>query len=214
MRTITKEVKIDLYKFEELSEEAQERIKQNYITDKHAYIFTDDVNEQLHYFFPNSEIKVQYDFGCCQGDGLNIYGKLYFKDIFNAYKFVDSFKNPFTSDEEKTLEYISKFIDTVYLEENQNYTYSLIEQNDFFEQITESYMLDFDNPETNYHQSELIKKLDKEIKSIFNDLVNTYYKAGEKYFFEVTEDDIEDDEYFQGYFTKDGSRYYSIDIND
>lgn len=214
METITKEVKIDLYKFEELSEEVQEKIKQNYITDKHAYIFTDDVDEQLHYLFPNSEIKVQYDFGCCQGDGLNIYGNLYFKDIFNAYKLIDLLKNPFTSKEEKTLEYISEFIDTVYLEENQNYTYSLIEQNDFFEQITESYMLDFDNPETNYHQSELIKKLDKEIKSIFNDLVNTYYKAGEKYFYEVTEDDIEDDEYFQGYFTKDGSRYYSIDIDD
>lgn len=216
MRTITKEVKINLYKFEELSEEVQEKIKQDYTTDKesNAYIFTENVNEQLHHFFPNSEIEVQYDFGYCQGDGLNFYGELYFKDIFNAYKLLDSLKNPFTSDEEKTLEYISKFIDTVYLKENQNYTYSLIDQNDFFEQITESYMLDFDNPKTNYCQCELIKKLDKEIKKIFDSLIDFYYKAGEKYFYEVTEDDIEDDEYFQGYFTKDGSRYYNIDIND
>lgn len=53
MKTITKEVKIDLYKFEELSEEVQEKIKQDYITDKeaHAYIFTENVNEQLHHFF-------------------------------------------------------------------------------------------------------------------------------------------------------------------
>ena len=49
---------------------------------------------------------------------------------------------------------------------------------------------------------------------MFDSLVEVFYKNGEKYFYEVEEDDIEDDEYFQGYFMNDGSRYYSIYIND
>lgn len=215
MKTITKEVKIDLYKFEELSEEVQEKIKQDYITAKEAlaYIFTENVNEQLHHFFPNSEIEVQYDFSGCQGSGLNIYGELYFMDILNAYK-VQEIKTPFTYEEITILETISKTIDTVSLKSNDEYTYSLIDRNDIAEQIISDYEDNFEDYEIPEKHELLIKKLDKEIKKMFNLLVETFYKNGQEYFYKVTEEDIEDDEYFEGYFMKSGSRYYNIYIND
>lgn len=213
MKTITKEVKMDLYKFEELSEEVQERIKQDYLDDKPAYLFTDDVNEQLYYFFPNSELKVQYDFSCCQGSGLNIYGDLWFMDIFNAYK-IQAIKSPFTSEEERILEVIAETIDTIVLDENIRYTYSLIDRDDFAEQIMNDYEDNFEDFEIPESHVNLIKKLDREIKKMFNYLVETFTKNGEKYFHEITQDEIEDELEFQGYFMKDGSRYYNININD
>lgn len=213
MKTITKEVKIDLYKFEELSEEVQEKIKQDYLDSKEACFFGDDCVETLSELFPNSELNVEFDFNCCQGSGLNICGDLYFMDILNAYK-IQEIKTPFTYEEITILETISKTINTVSLKSNDEYTYSLIDRNDIAEQIICDYEDNFEDYEIPEKHELLIKKLDKEIKKMFDSLVEVFYKNGEKYFYEVEEDDIEDDEYFQGYFMNDGSRYYSIYIND
>lgn len=213
MKTITKEVKIDLYKFEELSEEVQEKIKQNYLDRKDPFFFTEDCMEQLKNLFPNSELKVQYDFSYCQGSGLNIYGDLWFMDIFNAYK-IQAIKSPFTNEEERILETVAETIDTVSLDENIRYTYSLIDRDDFAEQIINDYEDNFEDFEIPESHVNLIKRLDREIKKIFNSLVETFYKNGEKNFYKVTQAEIEEEYAFQGYFINDGSRYYSIDIND
>lgn len=213
MKTITKEVKINLYKFEELSEEVREMIKQDYLDSKETYFFSDDCVDRLRDLFPNSGLNVEFDFSCCQGSGLNIYGDLYFMDIFNAYK-IQEIKTPFTYEEITILETISKTIDTVSLKSNDEYTYSLIDRNDIAKQIIYDYEDNFEDYKIPEKHELLIKKLDKEIKEMFNSLIEIFYKDGEKYFYEVTKDDIEDDEYFQGYFTKDGSRYYNIYIND
>ena len=213
MKTIIKEVKINLYKFEELSEEGQEKIKQDYLDSKEAYFFGDDCVETLRDLFPNSDLNVEFDFSCCQGSGLNICGDLYFMDIFNAYK-IQAINSPFTNSEKRILETIAETIDTVSLKSNDEYTYSLIDRNDIAEDIICDYEGSFEDFEIPESHVNLIIRLDKEIKEMFNSLIEVFYKDGEKYFYEVTEDDIEDDEYFQGYFTKDGSRYYNIDIND
>ena len=80
MRTATVEYKV--YTFAELSESAKEKVRQWYLEGQEPYIFSEDCEMWLSERFRNSELKVQYSLGYCQGDGLNIYGTLNLYDMY------------------------------------------------------------------------------------------------------------------------------------
>lgn len=67
MRTITKEFKI--YKYEELSEKAKEKVRQDYIENLDAADFTDNVIEDLK-SIGLTQLRPYYSLSYCQGDGL------------------------------------------------------------------------------------------------------------------------------------------------
>ena len=110
MRTVTK--RYNVYKYFELSEKAKEKAKQWYLDDdfrpqEFERIYTED----LWYLFANSELKLQFSLSHCQGDGLNIYGKLNLTDVFNIIcdkkGYGETFKkfwNYMTEQEQKTIE--------------------------------------------------------------------------------------------------------------
>lgn len=78
MRKVLIEKKV--FKFEELSEEAQNKIMANereWWQDDFELLIKDFLKEK----FPNSELKYQYSLNYCQGDGFNFYGKIDIKDI-------------------------------------------------------------------------------------------------------------------------------------
>ena len=82
MREVVKKTKV--YKFEELSEEAQQNvIKEHYENEDYPFL-TNDIQEYLEeedkYF---SDVKLQYSLSHCQGDGLSFSGK------FNLAKWLD-----------------------------------------------------------------------------------------------------------------------------
>nr|DAG76886.1 MAG TPA: hypothetical protein [Caudoviricetes sp.] len=70
----------EVYNFEELSEEAQNRIIEN-----EREFWQDDFELCVQNFietnFPNSDLKYQYSLNYCQGDGFNFYGKIDIQDI-------------------------------------------------------------------------------------------------------------------------------------
>ena len=82
MRTETYTVTKEYFTYEELSEKAKEFAKQEYLHYVHsADFFYEDMIEDLRSLFPNSELDVMFSLNGCQGDGLNIYGRVARDDI-------------------------------------------------------------------------------------------------------------------------------------
>ena len=86
MRKIKIVKEFELYNYEELSSEAKEKAKREYLDNLEPALFTDMVETDLKTVFPNSDLKVQYSLNYCQGDGLSVYGSLDFEDSFNILK--------------------------------------------------------------------------------------------------------------------------------
>lgn len=85
MRTVTETYNV--YTYAELSEEAKEKANQWYLDDSlRNEIFSEIYTEDLKSLFPGSDLKMQYSLGYCQGDGLNIYGKLDLMDVFKTIR--------------------------------------------------------------------------------------------------------------------------------
>ena len=72
------------YNYSELSEDAKEKVKNWYLfdLDMHYELFYEDIKMYLSEQFPDSDLQLCYSLASCQGDGLNIYGKL------NLYDFI------------------------------------------------------------------------------------------------------------------------------
>lgn len=85
MFTVQKMYKV--FSFSELSEKAKDKVRQWYLNDDlRTDIFTEDCLYRLGELFPNSDLKVEYSLGYCQGDGLNIYGDLRLDDVMEYIK--------------------------------------------------------------------------------------------------------------------------------
>lgn len=81
METITKV--FNVYDYTELSESAKEKVREWYLDDDlRPEMFTESIDIWLSENFKNSELKVQYSLNYCQGDGLNIYGKVYLDELY------------------------------------------------------------------------------------------------------------------------------------
>lgn len=70
----------EVYKFEELSEEAQNRIIRN----EREFWQSDfelGIQDFIETNFPNSDLNYQFSLNYCQGDGFNFYGKIDIEDV-------------------------------------------------------------------------------------------------------------------------------------
>ena len=209
MKTITMHKEIEFFEFKELDEEVQEKIKDEFLETKEPCEFTELVEEQLKFLLPNSKLKFQYDLSYCYGNGLNIYGKIKIGDFLNAYELLSSFKNsPFNDKEISLIHGFKDIVDTLELIMNNRYTYSIIDRNEFANEILEEF--EWSNIPVSNELKEVIIKLDSELKEMLNFINDGYYKAGESYFYVVHDWEIATHEFFQGYFTKDGKRNISI----
>lgn len=83
MVTITK--KINLYEYNELEKSAKEKAKEQYLNMRSVFdedIFTQDSMEIIKDYFQFTDgLKIQYSLASCQGDGVNIYGKLDLQNV-------------------------------------------------------------------------------------------------------------------------------------
>lgn len=79
MRKVVME--FNVYRYEELNEDAKEVAKQWYLDGQEPDIFTILLEDELNLFFPNSDLKVGYSFNYNIGDGVNISGNISLKDV-------------------------------------------------------------------------------------------------------------------------------------
>lgn len=69
-----------------MSENAKEKVKNYYLTSEiRNDIFQENIKYSLSYYFKNSKLDYQYSLNSCQGDGVNIYGKINVDDIFDTF---------------------------------------------------------------------------------------------------------------------------------
>lgn len=201
MKKIIKE--IELYKFEELSKEAQEKIIQWYMDDTSRNdIFSEMCNEFYNSEFPNSELEAHYDLSYCQGDGYNTEGKLRIYDIIDKLKFTD--------EEKKTLHsYYDEMNTTFTFHRNRQYSYSckFIDRNYIDEYVEDDVdnlvYYSFPNADSN-----LIKRMYEQIFDYFENIDRQFEKDGYKFFYEPDIEEIKETcEANDWWFAKDGKFY-------
>ncbi len=192
MRTMT--VEYNVYKYNELSEEAKEAVKEWYLENQEPYFFTEMCKEDLYCLFGKNNLDVQYSLASCQGDGLNIYGKINAKDIINCLNNHNGgaefkeFEDVLTEDEKKIILAYAEDCGEVKLPMNNRYCYSLADYID----IVEDWTWGLENAYYTNINEEALKKFEKLVREMFGKLCRTYEKWGYDYFYEVSEEDLEE----------------------
>ena len=191
MEIITREYKV--YNFSELSEDAKEKAKQWYLDDDfRPYDFENIYTEDLKYLFNNSDLKLQFSLSYCQGDGLNIYGKLDLVDVFTAIRdtkhsgdLFKQYKDLFSEHEQRTIEaYMEVCGREVELPYNRHYCYCIDDRVDFADDWIES--LEYCRYKN--IQIDTIRKMEKLVGRMFENLSATYEKYGYDYFYNADDE--------------------------
>ena len=191
MEIITREYKV--YNFSELSEDAKEKVKQWYLDDDFRPCeFENIYTEDLRYLFNNSDLKLQFSLSYCQGDGLNIYGKLDLMDVFTAIRdtehsgdLFEQYKDLFSKHEQKTIEaYMEVCGREVELPYNRHYCYCIDDRVDFADDWIES--LEYCRYKN--IQIDTIRKMEKLVGRMFENLSATYEKYGYDYFYNADDE--------------------------
>lgn len=188
-------VNYNVYQYNELSEDAKAKVKSWYLEGREPFIFTEMCEEDLYNLFGDNDLQVQYSLGYCQGDGFNIYGKIDAGSILkclennNGGTQLAEFKDVLTDKEKKTILHYAEECGKIELPLNNRYCYSLADYID----IKESWEYDlecysgFENINT-----EALEKFEKMVRGIFETLCNSYEKDGYEYFYEISEEELEE----------------------
>lgn len=212
MKIITKSYKV--YDYSELSEKAKEKVKTEFLQDEiRNDLFYEDCLETLHYMFPNSNLKVQYSLGYCQGDGLNIYGELKVSDLINLMNninkipinLLNKIKSQILPKQEMDLilEY-NQYCNDIKIPMNNRYCYSIADNIDFAEEWKD----DLEYGEINYNK-QIIDKFDLFIRNFFSEFNSLLEKDGYEYFYNISDEEMEETcEANEWTFLEDGTIFY------
>lgn len=212
MRTVTETYNV--YTYTELSEKAKEKVKQWYLDDDFRVIEFDEIYKRdLHYLFPNSELNLQFSLNGCQGDGLNIYGKLDLLDVFRAINDKtycgDTFKDFWdciTKHEQKTMEaYMKKVCGSIVdLPCNRYYAYCVAYRVDF----ADNWFAELEYQGYKNIRIDTIRKVEKIVANMFTKLSKKYEEYGYQYLYEADEEEITETCAANGWeFLEDGTFY-------
>lgn len=189
---------INLFRFDELGEDAKEKVRQWYLDDPiRSDMLTEDFqNMFLDYFFPNSELKVEWSLSYCQGDGVNIFGKLRLDEVVN---YIRKWKpeehqgghydptNRLSQKEIRTLGfYINQAMSTVTLPRNNRYGYCCARHMDLEDKMI-ACLEDWNIRDINKN---LIKRFEEVCVSVIEDLCREMETMGYKYLYEVDDEEI------------------------
>ena len=188
-------VNYEVFKYNELTDEAKERVKQWYLDGQEPYIFTDDCKMDLYNLFGKNDLNVQYSLSCCQGDGFNIYGKIDAESIFkclenhNGGTQLVKFENVLTDKEKKTILHYANECGKIELPMNNRYCYCIASHIDIADDW--EYQLENYSRYANINK-EALTKFEELVKNIFTTLCKTYEEWGYEYFYEIEEEDLEE----------------------
>lgn len=194
MRTIV--IEHNVYKYDELSENAKRQVKEWYLNNQDPYIFTEDCKMDLENLFGKNDLHIQYSLNSCQGDGFNIYGLINTEDIVNCLENQNGgtqlkrFENVLTEEEKKTILTYAKEVGECAIIElpwNNRYCYSLANRINF----AEDWKCELEYYSNNINKA-LVEKFENLVQEIFIELCGNYEKQGYEYFYEISEEDLRD----------------------
>lgn len=205
-------VKYNVYNYNELSERAKEKVKQWYLESQPEFIFTDDCKQDLFNLFGKNDLDVQYSLAYCQGDGFNIYGEIDAISIFqclenhNGGTQFEEFEDVLTEKEKRTILHYASECGKIKLPMNNRYCYSLANYIDIKDNW--EYDLDMYSGYKNINV-DVLEKFEVLVRNIFYKLCKNYEKWGYEFFYEISEEDIEEMCEANGYeFLEDGTVFY------
>lgn len=193
MRTAT--VNYEVYKYNELNEKAKEKVKEWYLDGQEPFIFSDNCENDLYNLFGKNDLKVQFSLSSCQGDGFNIYGEIDAENILkclenhNGGTQLEKFENVLTEKEKKTILRYATECGKIKLPMNSHYCYSLADYIDIKEDW--GYDLEVYSGYKNINM-EVLEKFERLVRDIFETLCKSYEKWGYEYFYEISEEDLEE----------------------
>lgn len=189
MKTILKEIK--LYKYEELSKEAKEKVNDKYLEFRcECGFFEELVKSDLEYskgIKVTEDFEVEYDLSYCQGDYLNLYGGLDFEELSNELK-SRFYKNL----SEKEIKLFEEFIKYNYVdfERTNYYGCAGVEIRIKINSEGYNYLVEHEEKEDKYY--EIVVKIEKNIEEWYDEICEEYKELGYRYFYEVDEDEIKE----------------------
>ena len=192
MKTVAVEYKV--YNYNELSEEAKEKVKEWYLKGQETFMFTDDCKEDLYNLFGKNNLDVQYSLSYCQGDGFNIYGRIDAKSIFNCLEMhnggsqLKRFEDVLTEEEKKIILAYAEDCGEIELPMNNRYCYSMADYID----IAEEWAWKLECVDYIDINEELLVKFEKLVRGIFVELCRSYEKQGYEFFYEISNEDLEE----------------------
>ena len=174
MVTITK--KINLYEYNELSEKAKERAKQDFLETRYELdgdMFTEIAMEIVgNYFQFTDGLEIQYSLASCQGDGVNIYGKF---DLQNV----------------EGLEWLKLEVDNFKLKQNYKYCYSLKSQTEA--ETVDEIISEFERASDREIKDWQVMEIRKMVETVFEKLEKAereIEKYGYDFFYEVSDEEM------------------------
>lgn len=174
---------IALYRYDELSADAKERVKEWYLDGQEPEIFSDMCADRLSIDFPESDLSVEYSLSYCQGDGLNIYGSLNLSDA------LDLVKDQLTEKEYRCLAwYIDNYGSAITLDHNRGYGYCICDRADIVANLID----DMEYNSVRAINYDALMTFEFLIRSKLVELCKEFEKAGYDYFYEISEDDLAD----------------------
>lgn len=195
MKTILKEIK--LYKYDELSKEAKEKVNNKYLEFyRHEcdFFFEDVIKNSLE----NEGVRgvacidVHWNLGYSQGDYVKILGNIYFEDLSDELK--NKFYKGLSNEELNFFKQFEKYSEICFRE--FYYGSCCVE---IYVQLSatpeELYDLGLDNDfkfEDKEKYYKISPKIDKNIEEWYDEICEEYKELGYKYFYEVDEDEIKE----------------------
>ena len=176
---------VNVYNFDELSDSAKERVKNDYLDDEcRKDIFEENCMFKLHELLPSSDLNIEYSLCYCQGDGFNIYGEVYFNDL------IEVLKDKFSEKEMKFLQWAFKEtgIDSYIMKNNRHYAYCIADTYNFMEDIADA--LSYYNMKN--IKVDILDKMNREAKSFFYNLCKEFENCGYNFFYEISDEEVEE----------------------
>lgn len=181
-------VEYKVYKYDELTDDAKERVRQWLLSCREAPEFSDMAKDRLRYEYGLIDPEIEFSLGYCQGDGLNIYGEFTLDEIKTLLEKSGCFD--FTPKEWRTIEFYYKQVyNNIKIPSNKcGYTYDYSDHIDIFYDWVDVLYQDC----ISGVKEEIIVKFENSIKTAFHKINKEYEDFGYEFFYELDDCDARD----------------------
>lgn len=210
MRTVT--IEKNIYKYNELSDGAKENAKNWYLENcRWNYDFSDDIKLDLENLFGKNNLDVEYSLSYSQGDGLNIYGMIDPKAIFdclenhNGGTMFDKYENVLTDAEKQTILDYAEYCGMIEMPKNPTlYNYCVADSTD----IVSEWEWDLECAGIENIDHDTLNKFESLVIDMFTELCKTYEEWGYDFFYEISDEEMSETcDANEWEFTEDGELY-------
>jgi len=196
MKTLVRN--ITAYQYDELEVDAKEKAQQSYLEKDHLpEFFSEDLENELRERFGLNNLQTCYSLTDCQGDGLYLYGKINYPELFDNEKFR---KIALKGIHHRQIQSVNDKLQEIVFIHRSRYSYA------------GTVSIEWQECELSDKKEAIINKIIGNVKSWYFSFCDKWEKKGYDYFYNISESNMREicnEE--KCFFTQDG---YLIDTNE